>query len=99
MYKVKVFITLKQSVLDPQGQAVRSSLHQLGEESVHDVRIGKYIELSIDEKNADLALKSAKRVVEKLLVNAVTETYSLQLEESDWTLDFNANKNIIKKFY
>ena len=49
MYKVKVYVTLRESVLDPQGTAVQQSLHRLTYNEVSDVRIGKYIELTIEE--------------------------------------------------
>ncbi|MEW8975225.1 MAG: phosphoribosylformylglycinamidine synthase subunit PurS, partial [Exiguobacterium sp.] len=45
MYKVKVFVTLRESVLDPQGNAVKHSLHSMNYNEVSDVRIGKYLEL------------------------------------------------------
>ena len=54
MYKVKVYITLKESVLDPQGTAVKNSLHSLSYNEVSDARIGKYIELTIDKTDRDL---------------------------------------------
>lgn len=47
MFKVKVFVTLRESVLDPQGKAVTHSLHSLNYKEVADVRIGKYMELTI----------------------------------------------------
>ena len=49
MYKVKVYVTLRESVLDPQGKAVTHSLHSLNYQQVTDVRIGKYMELTIEK--------------------------------------------------
>ena len=46
--RVKIFVSLKQGVLDPQGKAIERSLHTLGYDEVHDVRVGKFLELEID---------------------------------------------------
>ncbi|MEK5440439.1 MULTISPECIES: phosphoribosylformylglycinamidine synthase subunit PurS [Fredinandcohnia] len=80
MYKVKVYVTLRESVLDPQGSAVKGSLHQLNYKEVSDVRIGKYMELMIDETVADLD-KTVKEICEKLLANTVIEDYRYEVEE------------------
>ncbi len=79
MKKVKVYITLRESVLDPQGQAVNDSLHNMGYETVKDVRIGKYVELMIEE-SADLEQK-VQEVCEKLLANTVIEDYRYEVED------------------
>ncbi len=80
MYKVKVFITLKESVLDPQGNAVKGSLHSMTYNEVSDVRIGKYIELTIDKTDRDLD-QLVKEMCEKLLANMVIENYRYEVEE------------------
>ncbi|MGL4818413.1 MAG: phosphoribosylformylglycinamidine synthase subunit PurS, partial [Bacilli bacterium] len=54
MYKVKVFVTLRESVLDPQGQAVQGALHSLQFTEVKEVRIGKYLELTIEKSDKDI---------------------------------------------
>jgi len=80
MFKVKVYITLRESVLDPQGNAVKGSLHSLNYKEVEDVRIGKYLELTIDksERNID---DLVKEMCEKLLANTVIEDYRYEVEE------------------
>ncbi|MCA0989255.1 phosphoribosylformylglycinamidine synthase subunit PurS [Guptibacillus algicola] len=79
MYKVKVFVTLKESVLDPQGSAVKNSLHSLSYDEVEDVRIGKYMELMLkDTVNVDQRIKE---MCEKLLANTVIEDYTYEVEE------------------
>ena len=83
MYLIKVFITPQKSVHDPEGDTIKKSLHELGETVVQNVRIGKYIELIIDENSSDKALQAAKRIIEKLLVNPVTESYSFEIEECE----------------
>ncbi len=80
MYKVKVYVTLREIVLDPQGSAVKGSLHQLNYKEVNDVRIGKYMELMIDETVADLDT-TVKEICEKLLANTVIEDYRYEVEE------------------
>lgn len=80
MYKVKVYVTLRESVLDPQGSAVKNSLYSLGYKEVQDVRIGKYMELLVEksERNID---DIVKEMCEKLLSNPVIEDYRYELEE------------------
>lgn len=79
MYKVKVFVTLKESVLDPQGSAVKNSLHSLSYDEVEDVRIGKYMELTVKgTANVD---ERIKEMCEKLLANTVIEDYTYEVEE------------------
>ncbi|MDM5336261.1 phosphoribosylformylglycinamidine synthase subunit PurS [Fictibacillus enclensis] len=80
MYKVKVFVTLKESVLDPQGTAVKGSLHRMEYNEVQDVRIGKYLELTIEDSVQDLD-KSVREMCEKLLSNPVIEDYRYEVEE------------------
>jgi phosphoribosylformylglycinamidine synthase subunit PurS len=74
--KVKVYVTLKKGVLDPQGQAVAKTLHRTGFEEVGDVRIGKYIELDVAEGTSKARLEEMCR---KLLANTVIEDYRVDL--------------------
>ncbi|NRD77680.1 phosphoribosylformylglycinamidine synthase subunit PurS [Bacillus sp. BRMEA1] len=80
MYKVKVYVTLKQSVLDPQGKAVTHSLNTLNFREVTDVRIGKYMELTIEksERNIDEVINE---ICTNLLANPVIEDYRYEVEE------------------
>lgn len=80
MYKVKVFVTLRESVLDPQGNAVKSALHSLAYTEVSDVRIGKYLELTIEKSDRDLDV-AVKEMCEKLLANTVIEDYRYEARE------------------
>lgn len=80
MYKVKVFVTLKESVLDPQGTAVKGSLHRMEYNEVQDVRIGRYLELTIDQ-NVENLDQSVREMCEKLLSNPVIEDYRYEVEE------------------
>jgi phosphoribosylformylglycinamidine synthase subunit PurS len=80
MYKVKVYVTLRESVLDPQGKAVTNSLHSLNYKEIADVRIGKYMELTIEKSERDI-----NEVVDELcmsiLANPVIEDYRYEVEE------------------
>ena len=76
---VKVFVTLKEGVLDPQGKAVENSLHSLGFGAVKEVRVGKYLELNLDVAEAGDAEQQAQRMCEKLLANPVIEDYRFEV--------------------
>ena len=76
----KIHITLKKDVLDPQGKVVANSLNALGFENVQDVRQGKYIEVTIDEEDIDIAKQKLNQMCEKLLANLVIEDYSVEIE-------------------
>jgi phosphoribosylformylglycinamidine synthase subunit PurS len=78
----RVYVTLKHGVLDPQGQAVHDALGRLGFPEVSDVRIGKYIELSIEAQAAqDPAALQARlrKMCEGLLANTVIEQFRWEL--------------------
>ncbi|RYL93388.1 phosphoribosylformylglycinamidine synthase subunit PurS [Sporolactobacillus sp. THM7-4] len=79
MRKVKVYITLKESVLDPQGQAVMQSLHNMDYQNVKNVRIGKYIELEMED-SADIN-QQIEALCDKLLANTVIENYRYEIDE------------------
>lgn len=80
MFKVKVYVTLRESVLDPQGKAVTHSLHSLNYPEVSDVRIGKYMELTIEKSERDLD-EVINEICSKLLANTVIEDYRYEVEE------------------
>ena len=79
MAQVKVYITLKPSLLDAQGKVVQGALHQLGYEGVEQVRIGKYIEMTVvDGPQRDAHIME---MCEKLLANLVIEDYRYEVIE------------------
>jgi phosphoribosylformylglycinamidine synthase subunit PurS len=80
MYKVKVYVTLRESVLDPQGTAVKGALHSLSYKEVQDVRIGKFMELVIEKSERDIDVL-VREMCEKLLANTVIEDYRYEIEE------------------
>ncbi len=81
MYKVKVYITLRESVLDPQGNAVKQALHSMEFNEVKDVRIGKYMELTLPSTVKDVKT-SVEDMCNRLLANPVIEDYRYEIEES-----------------
>jgi phosphoribosylformylglycinamidine synthase len=80
VYHSKVFVTLKKSILDPQGKAVEQGIHSLGFDAVGDVRIGKYIEMDMDTNSREDAERMTKEISDKLLANLVMESYSFTTE-------------------
>ncbi len=78
--KAKVYVTLKPSVLDPQGKAIHHSVELLGFENVDGVRQGKYFEIAL---NTELSEKDAQSVAEKIardiLANPVIEDYRVEI--------------------
>lgn len=81
MKKVKVYVTLRESILDPQGSAVKGSLIKMGYGEVEDLRIGKYLELTIADSARDIDAL-VKEMCEKVLTNVVIEDYRYEIEEA-----------------
>lgn len=79
MARVAVDVMLKREILDPQGQAVERALPELGFAGVSDVRVGKHVELTVDDGDVEGA---ARRVAEALLANPVIEEFSVRLLKS-----------------
>jgi phosphoribosylformylglycinamidine synthase subunit PurS len=80
-YLAKIFVTLRPSVLDPAGVAVQSGLKQLGYENVEQVRIGKYIELTITSPDEARARQNLDDICNQMLANPVIENYRFDLIE------------------
>ena len=79
--RVKIFVSLKNGVLDPQGKAIERSLHTLGYPEVQEVRMGKYLELNIEASSSRAAAESRIReMCDKLLANPVIEDYRFEIE-------------------
>mgnify|MGYP006275960867 FL=1 len=77
--KARVHVYLKPGVLDPQGQAVATSLNHLGFDEVSAARQGKYIELDLDTADAEEAHTRVSEMCDKLLANPVIESYDIEL--------------------
>ncbi|MCX7572077.1 phosphoribosylformylglycinamidine synthase subunit PurS [Tumebacillus sp. DT12] len=82
MMIAKIHVTLKGSVLDPQGTTITKSLNSLGYDEVRDVRIGKYMEVKIDTTDRKIAEERVTEMCEKLLANTVIEKYEFELVEA-----------------
>ncbi len=81
MYKAKVHVTLRPSILDPKGKAAHHALQNLGLNEVQQVRIGKFIELDIDASDKETAASIAESACAKLLANEVMEDFEIVFEE------------------
>jgi phosphoribosylformylglycinamidine synthase len=77
--KVRVYVTLKKGVLDPQGKAIHHALEGLGFAGVNDVRAGKLIELDMDDGTSD---GDVEEMCRKLLANTVIENYRIERAET-----------------
>mgnify|MGYP001381066048 FL=1 len=75
--KVKVVVTLKSGVLDPQGKAIQQTLNGMGFENVKDVRQGKYFDIEIDETDEKKAKSEIEEMCKKLLANLVIEDFKI----------------------
>ncbi len=79
--KAKVYVTLKPSVLDPQGKAIQHSVASLGYGGIEDVRQGKYFEIALDESvKEDDARATAERMAREVLSNPVIEDFRVEVE-------------------
>jgi len=79
--KARVFVTLKNGVLDPQGKAIQGSLENLGFKGVKGVRQGKLIEVSLDETDKNKASEKIENMCKNLLANTVIENYEFEIKE------------------
>ena len=77
--KAKIYVTLKPGVLDPQGKAVQGTLTRLGFEEVGEVRIGKYVEVQLDESDDARARERLEQMCKRLIANTVIEDYRIEL--------------------
>ena len=77
--KVKIFVTLKDGVLDPQGKAIHHALESLDFSGVNDVRAGKLIELDVDQS---VSREEIEKMCDKLLANTVIENYDIEMPEA-----------------
>lgn len=78
--RAKVYVTLKPGVLDPAGKAIERALHSLGFEEARDVRLGKFIELSVDGEETRVPAR-LDDMCRKLLANNVIEDYRFEVGE------------------
>ncbi|CUS35646.1 MAG: phosphoribosylformylglycinamidine synthase [Nitrospira sp. UW-LDO-01] len=77
--KAKIHVTLKQGILDPQGKAIEHALDSLGFKNAANVRVGKYMELDLNQTDKTKAETEVKAMCEKLLANTIIEEYRYEL--------------------
>ena len=75
--KIKAIVTLKKSVLDPQGTVIQQTLDGMGFNNINNIRQGKFFEIDIDEKNQKKAEEKVEDMCKKLLANLVIEDYKI----------------------
>ena len=78
--KAKVYVTLKPSILDPQGKTIAHALQAMGYNAIKDVRQGKYFELDIDAGSVDEAQTTVAAAADRVLANPVIESYRVEVE-------------------
>lgn len=80
--KAKVYVTLKPSVLDPQGKAIKHAVELLGYEAVSDIRQGKYFEVALDGlSDPAVAREMAERMAREVLSNPIIEDFRVEIEK------------------
>jgi phosphoribosylformylglycinamidine synthase subunit PurS len=80
--RVKIFVSLKNGVLDPQGKAVERSLHSLGYQEVQDVRVGKFVELNLQAGSREAAEDRIREMCDRFLANPVIVNFHYEIEGS-----------------
>jgi phosphoribosylformylglycinamidine synthase len=81
--KAKIYVTLKPSVLDPQGKAIHHAVETIGYQGIDDVRQGKYFEITLDDSlTPDEARREIERMAKDVLANPVIEDYRVELDSS-----------------
>ncbi|MFB2924110.1 MULTISPECIES: phosphoribosylformylglycinamidine synthase subunit PurS [Aerosakkonema] len=80
-YQARIYVTLRPSVLDPAGVAVQSGLKHMGYDNVEQVRIGKYVEVTLDAESEDAARQQLDIICDRLLANPVIENYCFELTQ------------------
>ena len=80
--KARIFVTLKNGVLDPQGKAVQGALSSMGFSEAADVRVGKYMEIVLKDDGRSKAecTERVRQMCEKLLANTVVENYRVEID-------------------
>lgn len=81
MFLAKVYVTYKKGVLDPQGSTVKRALGSMGFDTVDDVRVGKYMEIRINEASQAKAEQKLEEMCNRVLTNPVIEDYSYDILE------------------
>ncbi len=81
MPKARVYVTLKKSVFDPQGETIHEALVSMGYRGVADVRQGKFFEIALDGMGADEAKRTVEEIAGRVLSNPVIESFRVEVQE------------------
>ena len=81
MFKVKIYISLKEGIADPQGATIKHALDSLDYEGVGEVRTGKYLRIELNIKEKEKVKEQIEDMCRKILVNPVIEKYEYAVEE------------------
>lgn len=80
-YSAKIYITLREGILDVQGKTVEHALHSISFDTLSDLKIGKFIRLKVEAENIDAARKLIDEACKQLIANPIIEDYQIDLEE------------------
>jgi phosphoribosylformylglycinamidine synthase subunit PurS len=80
-YHAKIYVTLRPSVLDPAGTAVQAGLSHMGYDNVEQVRIGKYVEVTLHANDPEQAREQLDKMCDQLLANPVIEVYRIEVNQ------------------
>lgn len=83
MYTARITITIRETILDPQGKTIEHSLQSIGFQNISGTRMGKFIKMNIDAESRKEASAIADEVCRKLLANPVMEDYSFTIEKTE----------------
>lgn len=81
MFRAKIHVVLKRTILDPQGTAVQKALGSMGYDEVEDVRLGKYLEVRLQGQNQGDVEEKVQEMCQRLLANPVIEDFTFEIEK------------------
>jgi phosphoribosylformylglycinamidine synthase PurS subunit len=81
VFEARIYVTLKKGILDPQGKAVKGGLDSMGYQGVADVRVGKFLVLTLGSPDRRQAEQSVREMCDRLLANPVIEDYTFEVQE------------------
>lgn len=90
MYTVEIYVSYKESILDPQGQAIKKAVHQMNYRSVESVRQGKYFEMTLDDSEEN-PVRVVEEISDKLLANVNTEQFVYTI----WNVDARTGEAVL----
>jgi phosphoribosylformylglycinamidine synthase len=83
MFKVRVYVSYKESVLDPQAEVIDGAMNRLNQGEVSQVKIGKFFDFDVNKETKEEAIKVAEAISDQLLANVNMESYQVELLEEN----------------